>query len=450
MNDIAIQINNLTKIYKIFDKPTDRVKESLNPFGKRYSRDFYALRDVSLSIYRGETIGIIGKNGAGKSTLLKMITGVLTPTSGNIAINGRIASLLELGAGFNPEMTGIENIYLNGTILGYNKEEMDAKLADILDFADIGDFIHQPVKMYSSGMFARLAFAVNVSVKPDILIVDEALSVGDVFFQNKCFKRMEKLQNDGVTVLFVSHDMGSIRQLCSKCLWLEHGTARQYGPVDDVSAAYFNEQLSQQNRLNESAIATPAKNTHASVAKETEDSLCPVHADKELILPLLSSRHGIINDDVSIKSFVFLENGRQVPVLKDGHTYEALMAVEFAKPYQNLIYGFMLENSKGIPVLTINSWMNSHGKTINVDSPGTVIAKFAFTMPKLLQGTYTISPAVACGSITEHVQLSWLENATLIEVQNSGYNYAILEIDSTLELERYENSSLIRYVSKRK
>ena len=217
--DWAIKIEHLSKVYKIFDKPTDRVKEALNPFRKRYSRDFYALNDVSLTIKKGETVGIIGKNGAGKSTILKIITGVLTPTSGSVQVNGRIASLLELGAGFNPEMTGIENIYMNGTIMGYSKEEMDDRLQDIVDFADIGEFIHQPVKMYSSGMFARLAFAVNVNVTPDILIVDEALSVGDVFFQNKCFKRMDALKKSGVTVLFVSHDMGSIRQLCDKCLW---------------------------------------------------------------------------------------------------------------------------------------------------------------------------------------------------------------------------------------
>lgn len=435
MSDIAIQISNLTKIYKIFDKPSDRVKESLNPFGKRYSRDFYALRDVSVSIYRGETIGVIGKNGAGKSTLLKMITGVLTPTSGKITINGRIASLLELGAGFNPEMTGIENIYLNGTIMGYSKEEMDAKVDDILDFADIGDFIYQPVKMYSSGMFARLAFAVNVSVKPDILIVDEALSVGDVFFQNKCFKRMERLQKDGVTVLFVSHDMGSIRQLCTKCLWLEQGTPRQYGPVEEVAAAYFNEQLNQQNYLNQSA---------ADSAVLLSDTLQPDHAKKTIILPLLESRHGILNEDVIIKSFTFLENGQPIPALEDGHTYEALMAVEFRRPFASLIYGFVLENKKGVAVLGINSWMTSQGRTIDVDSPGTVLARFTFIMPRILQGTYTISPAVAQGTAGEHIQLTWLENATLIDIKNSGYNYSILEIDNTLKVEKYDNN-LITY-----
>lgn len=431
MSDIAIQISNLSKAYKIFEKPTDRIKESLNPFGKRYSKDFYALHNVSVSIYKGETIGVIGKNGAGKSTLLKMITGVLTPSSGNITINGRIASLLELGAGFNPEMTGIENIYFNGTIMGYTKKEIDAKLDDILDFADIGDFIHQPVKMYSSGMFARLAFAVNVNVKPDILIVDEALSVGDVFFQNKCFKRMADLQKQGVTVLFVSHDMGSIRQLCSKCLWLDNGTKRQYGPVEEVAAAYFNEQLAERNQLHKEAVKQP---------QEVDRGIQPVLTEKKMILPRLAPCQGFFNKDVVIQSFVFLENGCQAAILEDGHTYEAVMAVEFHKAFDKLIYGFVVENNKGIAVIGVNSWMTSQGKTINVDSPGTILARFTFTMPKIMQGSYTVSPAVAQGTASEHIQLTWLENALLVDVQNSGYNYSILEIDNTLKIEKYQNS----------
>ena len=251
MSDIAINIEHLTKVYKIFDKPTDRVREALNPFGKRYSKDFYALNDLNIEIKKGETVGIIGKNGAGKSTLLKIITGVLTPTSGNIHVNGRIASLLELGAGFNPEMTGIENIYMNGSIMGYSKEDMDARLQNIVDFADIGEFINQPVKMYSSGMFARLAFAVNTFVEPDILIVDEALSVGDVFFQNKCFKKMEDLRKSGITILFVSHDMSSVRMLCDKCMWLENGKKKMYGDVKSVSEEYFKCQLNEQNKLSD-------------------------------------------------------------------------------------------------------------------------------------------------------------------------------------------------------
>lgn len=222
-DDIAIKIEGLTKIYKIFDRPIDRVKEALNPFHKRYSKDFYALNDVSFEIKKGETVGIIGKNGAGKSTLLKIITGVLTPTSGSVEVNGRIASLLELGAGFNPEMTGIENIYMNGSVMGYGKKEMDEKIDAIIDFADIGDFIYQPVKMYSSGMFARLAFAMNSTLEPDVLIVDEALAVGDFMFQFKCMQRFKELQQKGSTILFVTHITQQVVSSCNRAIFFNEG-----------------------------------------------------------------------------------------------------------------------------------------------------------------------------------------------------------------------------------
>ena len=430
--DWAIKIEHLSKVYKIFDKPTDRVKEALNPFRKRYSRDFYALNDISLTIKKGETVGIIGKNGAGKSTILKIITGVLTPTSGSVQVNGRIASLLELGAGFNPEMTGIENIYMNGTIMGYSKEEMDDRLQDIVDFADIGEFIHQPVKMYSSGMFARLAFAVNVNVTPDILIVDEALSVGDVFFQNKCFKRMDALKKSGVTVLFVSHDMGSIRQLCDKCLWLENGGMRQYGNVEEVAAAYFNEQLSLKNKLNQDTVEDFVSNHDIDVFE----------GKKNLELPSISYKHGLMNDDVIIKSLSFYEDGEERLVLENGHRYIAKYAVEFKKGFENLIFGFVMENNKGIAVIAINSWMASNGKNIYIKKAGTAVVSFEFLLPKILQGTYTVSPAVAQGNQIDHVQLTWLENAISINIKNTGYNCSLVEIDSDVEVEIYENKCL--------
>jgi len=236
--DIVIDIRHLTKVYKIFDRASDRVREALSPFHKRYSRDFYALRDINLTIRRGETVGIIGKNGAGKSTLLKLITGVLSPTAGEMGIHGSIASLLELGAGFNPEMSGIENIYMNGTIMGRSRAEMDRLLPDIEAFADIGEFIHQPVKMYSSGMFARLAFSVNVFIEPEILIVDEALSVGDSKFQIKCMRKMKQLMEGGTAVLFVSHDMNVIRRFCTRVIWLEHGQLVEQGDTNWVVDRY--------------------------------------------------------------------------------------------------------------------------------------------------------------------------------------------------------------------
>lgn len=238
MSETVIDVEHITKIYKIFDRPVDRVKEAFHPFHKRYSHDFYALKDISFKVRRGENIGFVGRNGAGKSTLLKLITGVLTPTAGKIDVRGTVASLLELGAGFNPEMTGRENIYLNGSIMGQSREHMEALLPKIIAFADIGEFIEQPVKMYSSGMFARLAFAVNAFVEPDILIVDEALSVGDNLFQMKCMKKMRELMDGGTAVLFVSHDMNAVRRFCDRAIWLEHGEIREAGRTNEVLDSY--------------------------------------------------------------------------------------------------------------------------------------------------------------------------------------------------------------------
>ncbi len=239
-NKIAISVKNLTKIYHLYGKPVDRLKEALNPFKKSYHHDFYALNDVSFEIKKGETVGIIGKNGAGKSTLLKIITGVLTPTSGEVKVDGKIASLLELGAGFNPEMTGLENIYLNGTIMGFTKEEMDSKVDAILEFADIGEFVYQPVKMYSSGMFARLAFAVAINVEPDILIIDEALSVGDMHFQLKCMEKFNEFRESGRTILFVTHDISSVKRFCTYTMWINNGELQSIGDTDYITDRYID------------------------------------------------------------------------------------------------------------------------------------------------------------------------------------------------------------------
>ena len=222
-NNYVIQCENVHKKYALYQKRSDRLLEALLPGNKSYHTDFYALNGVSFRVSKGECVGIIGKNGSGKSTLLKILTGVLTPSSGYAKIDGRVAALLELGAGFNPEYTGYENIYLNGTIMGYTREEMDAKVPEIIEFADIGDFINQPVKIYSSGMFVRLAFAVAISVDPDVLIIDEALAVGDVFFQLKCYKKFEDFKKNGKTILFVSHDQSSIIKYCDRAILLNDG-----------------------------------------------------------------------------------------------------------------------------------------------------------------------------------------------------------------------------------
>ncbi len=228
-NNVVIHVDHISKVYKLYDKPSDRLKESLGLTRKVRHRDHKALDDVSFEVKRGETVGIIGTNGSGKSTILKIITGVLTPSSGTVTVDGRISALLELGAGFNMEYTGIENVYLNGTMLGFSDEEITERLPEILKFADIGDFVNQPVKTYSSGMFVRLAFAVAINIDPEILIVDEALSVGDVFFQAKCYHKFEEFKKQGKTILFVSHDLGSIGKYCDRVVLLNQGVKLDEG-----------------------------------------------------------------------------------------------------------------------------------------------------------------------------------------------------------------------------
>lgn len=239
--DIAIKVENLSKVYKLYNAPIDRMKEALHPRKKSYHKEFYALDDVSFEIKKGQTVGIIGKNGSGKSTLLKIITGVLTPTVGKVTVNGRISALLELGAGFNPEYTGMENIYFQGNLMGFEREQMENKVQEILDFADISDFIHQPVKNYSSGMFARLAFAVAINVEPEILIVDETLAVGDMLFQQKCLHRMKKMMQSGATILFVSHALPQVRSLCEQAVYLKQGKMVASGGSPEVCDLYMND-----------------------------------------------------------------------------------------------------------------------------------------------------------------------------------------------------------------
>ena len=236
MSDVAISVEHLSKRYKLYEKPSDRLKEAL---GRKVNvKEHYALDDVNFQIQKGECVGIIGTNGSGKSTVLKIITGVVNPTEGEVKVDGRISALLELGAGFNMEYTGLENIYLNGTMIGFSREEIDQKLDDILSFADIGEFVHQPVKTYSSGMFVRLAFAVAINIDPEILIVDEALSVGDVFFQSKCYRKFEEFKKMGKTIVFVSHDLGSISRYCDRVILLNKGVILDSGNPKEMINLY--------------------------------------------------------------------------------------------------------------------------------------------------------------------------------------------------------------------
>ena len=236
-----IKITNLNKIYKLYNNKKDRLKEALDFISKKkYHKDFYALNNINLVVKKGEILGLLGKNGAGKSTLLKIITGVLTQSSGEIDIEGKISALIELGAGFNPDYTGRENIYLYGTLMGYSREEIDKKMMEIIKFADIGEFIEQPVKVYSSGMFARLAFSCSINVDPDILIVDEILAVGDMRFQMKCITKMKEMMEKGVTILFVSHDVNTIKRFCTRAIWMKNGQIELDGDINNVTDRYLD------------------------------------------------------------------------------------------------------------------------------------------------------------------------------------------------------------------
>lgn len=283
--EAAISVQNVSKIYKLYDSPVDRLKESLHPLRKKYHRDFYALRDVSFDIKRGESFGIVGKNGSGKSTLLKIITSVLTPSTGSVKVDGKISALLELGTGFNPELTGIENVFFNGTLMGYTREQMEEKLDGILSFADIGAFAHQPVKTYSNGMFIRLAFAVAVIVEPDILVVDEALSVGDVFFQQKCYAKIREIISTGTTCLFVSHDTTAVTNLCDRVLLLDNGFVDFMGAPEEGVSRYFG-------KMGKRAPDRGKLELDSSEAKQIDQLMGQEEIAAHNIIPGTATRHG--------------------------------------------------------------------------------------------------------------------------------------------------------------
>ena len=345
MNNIAIKVSNLTKVYKLYDKPIDRLKESLHPLKKQYHKDFYALNDVSFEIKKGETVGIIGKNGAGKSTLLKIITGVLTPSSGHVHTNGRISSLLELGAGFNPDYTGVENIYLQGTLMGYSHNEMESKIDEILAFADIGDFVHQPVKMYSSGMFARLAFAVAINVEPDILIVDEALSVGDMAFQAKCFNKFKEFQKLNKTILFVTHSIDLIIKYCQSAILISDGKKLLQGDTKSATEMF--------RKIMVSTIPKEIKEVDENEITNIDN--ISAH-DLRFQLPLNpdASIYGSMEAEI-IDFAIFNEEKKITNHLKHNEYYTILMTVRFNQDIVDPIFAYTFKSVDGMELTGTNS-----------------------------------------------------------------------------------------------
>ena len=319
MNKTVVRLEHITKVYRIYNNPQDRFKETFSFHHKKYSRDFYALHDISFHIEQGDTIGIVGKNGSGKSTLLKILTGVLTQTSGIVEVDGKISALLELGAGFNQDFTGIQNIFLNGTIMGIPREEMEKRVEDIVAFADIGEHIYQPVKTYSSGMFMRLAFAVAIHVDPQILIVDEALAVGDTRFQMKCMDKFIEFMNSGKTVIFVSHDINMIKRFCKRAVWINEGILVMDGETDPVTDKYedfLKSGLSLQEYLEATKLE---EESHTSTIRQTdEEKLIEEKADDslEVIKTELPNPSCIVAELNAIR--IFNQEGKEISKVRHG------------------------------------------------------------------------------------------------------------------------------------
>lgn len=361
--DIAISVNDVSKMYKLYDNPMDRLKESLGLSRKKKYKEHYALNHVSFQVHKGETVGIIGTNGSGKSTILKIITGVLSPTGGEVSVNGRISALLELGAGFNGEYSGLENVYLNGSMIGFSREEIDAKLQSILDFADIGEFIHQPVKTYSSGMFVRLAFAVAINIDPEILIVDEALSVGDVFFQAKCYRKFEEFKEMGKTILFVSHDLSSIGKYCDRVVLLNKGEKLAEGGAKEMVNLYRrvlvnqyddadleegaeNAEAGQDGQLTDgTAGENVSKKEHAGGGRAMKDSLNL----NPKVLEYGSKLGEIV--DFAIRD----DTGMITNVIEKGKEFSVQMTVCFQADVNDPIFAFTLKDLKGTEITGTNT-----------------------------------------------------------------------------------------------
>ncbi|MBP5385319.1 MAG: ABC transporter ATP-binding protein [Lachnospiraceae bacterium] len=402
---IAIRVDHLSKKYKLYDRNRDRLKEALH-LGKiiRY-REHYALRDVNLSVKRGETVGIIGTNGSGKSTILKIITGVLSPSEGEVTINGRISALLELGAGFNMEFTGIENIYLNGTMIGFSQEEIDAKLDDILEFADIGDFVYQKVKTYSSGMFVRLAFAVAINIDPEILIVDEALSVGDVFFQNKCYRKFDEFKQQGKTILFVSHDLSSINKYCDRVILLEHGEKIGEGKPKEIIDMYKKVLVGQ---LDEHADTS--KSRKLGEGKRWKDLMQLNPGFDEYGSGLAEFEDYCVYDHV----------GTITNTIMKGESFTVKLKIRFFEKIQEPVYAVSIKNMQGTEITGTNTMFEK----ISTGTPeeGDVVM-VTFTQDMNLQGgEYLVS--LGCvgyrdGDFTVYHRLYDIFNLTVISSKDT-------------------------------
>ena len=462
-----ISVDQVSKVYRLYDKPIDRLLESISLRKKSYHKDFYALRDISFSVGRGEAVGIIGTNGSGKSTMLKIITGVLSATTGKVESRGSICALLELGAGFNQDYTGIENIYMNGTMMGFSKAEMDEKLPAILEFADIGDFVYQPVKSYSSGMFVRLAFALYISIDPEVLIVDEALSVGDVFFQAKCYHRMDELKRKGTTILMVTHDLGSVMKYCDRVVLFHKGEKVGEGlpgqMVDkykkilagkDPHAEQFMEEQNFLGNVDEEAVdtagtaGTTEKNVGTGIASGTAEPASAAspeagqHSPKStgfmkdhLTLNPSSQQYG--NGKAEILDFGVLDkDGRPSNVLLKGEEFSIKERIVFHDDIAAPIFTFTIKDKRGMDLSGTNTLFE--GKEIPAVKKGDEYF-CTFTQRMNLQGgEYLLSISCTGFEEGEHTVYDRKYDITSITVLSNKNTVGIYDMESEVTLERHE------------
>lgn len=427
MNNCALEINHITKEYRLYESQLDRLKEAFHPLKKKYHRKFYALDDVNFKIMAGEKVGIIGANGAGKSTLLKIITEVLNPTKGEVIAKGKIAALLELGAGFNQEYTGIENIRLNGMLMGYTDEEIEEKMEKIIEFADIGDFIDQPVKSYSSGMFVRLAFATQIFSEPDILIVDEALSVGDIRFQQKCYRTMESIMKEK-TVVLVTHDTAAVTRFCKRVIWINRGKIMYDGEVVEGLKRYQEFLINQSIEEKEQV----GKNDFDDIENHDEE----VESSKlKIDVPDVDGTvHYKGNGQARIyQCGLYDEKNNLIDTVEPKQKVKCIVHIEFSKPAAHPIIGLAIRDRLGNEVIGINS------QTLDVELP---VAKgkqeyvISFVIPELNKGQYTITIAIANGYQADHVQMCWLDDALVFRILDREYDIPgmIYVEDGTIEI----------------
>jgi lipopolysaccharide transport system ATP-binding protein len=419
----AIEVRGLSKSYPIYDSPLDRLKELLTFNRLRFHRDLWALRDLDFEVRRGETFCIIGENGSGKSTLLQLVAGILRPTEGEIKVNGRVSALLELGSGFNPEFTGRDNVFLNGAILGFTTRQIEQKYREIEEFAEIGDFMNQPVKTYSSGMIVRLAFAVAIHVDPEILLVDEALAVGDIYFRQRCMRKVHELRSRGITILFVSHSMGDVKAIGDRALWLDQGRIRELGPADAVVAKYLAAMVEKDSAYLQLKKRPERDRTAGRI-------VAPEIVDR---IPNIDHRYGDGRAEV-LGIAVLDEYGRPLQLLEPNSRIVVRISVRAKEEIPMPIVGFMLRNHLGIDFSGTNT--AREGVELPPMLPGDIYTvDFHVDLPELYPASFSFSPAIADGTLLHYRMCDWIDNAIALQMGHSeGQIYGYIHLPCRVEV----------------